>query len=240
MPVFYDSRNPKDLLAKRRVNTALEICKEYGFKTYDFTKEVNQIGLDVKNDFYNKGHLNVYGQRKMTDYFYDKVIKPMGIKSNLDARNTKLWKENVEVYEKTYKWITEKIDEELPYPMHYNYEVIDHIVNGTIKKYESFLKTKGKIMNKKRQADLEKERKKKKGKPEIVQPDNSKQPRQKLPQTSQPKVRKKKSQANPNVKPGKGTPPVKDKTDKEENESKNGESPPKKKGNKEKPEPKTP
>lgn len=53
-------------------------------------------------------------------------------------------------------------------------------------------------------------------------------------------MRKKKSHANPNVKPGKGTPPVKDKTDKEENESKNGESPPKKKGNKEKPEPKTP
>ena len=95
-------------------------------------------------------------------------------------------------------------------------------------------------MNKKRQADLEKERKKKKGKPEIVQPDNSKQPRQKLPQTSQPRVGKKKSHANPNVKPGTGSPPVKDKTDKEENESKNGESPPKKKGNKEKPEPKTP
>lgn len=161
MPMYYSDKNIKSLMAKARVNTAIDICHEYGFETYDFSKDVKEIGLDNKDDFYNLGHLNVYGQRKMTDYFYNKVIKPLEIKSELDEKNTKLWQENYDLYEKVYKWATAKINEELPYPVHYNYELVDHLQNGTIQEYDDFLKLKGDIMNKEKESHKDKKMKKK-------------------------------------------------------------------------------
>ena len=51
-----------------RGNTVGDIVREYGFDFYNFEQEFDKTGLDEATDFYNLDHLNVYGQRKFTDY----------------------------------------------------------------------------------------------------------------------------------------------------------------------------
>ena len=49
-------------------NTVGDIVAEYGFDYLNFERDFEDTGLDVKTDFYNLDHLNVYGQKKFTDY----------------------------------------------------------------------------------------------------------------------------------------------------------------------------
>lgn len=52
----------------QRSNTAGRIIEEYGFPFVNFEYEKEEIGLDVRKDFYNDDHMNIYGCRKFTSY----------------------------------------------------------------------------------------------------------------------------------------------------------------------------
>jgi hypothetical protein len=61
-----------------RSNTVGDIVAEYGFDYLNFERDYAQTGLDETKDFYNLDHLNVYGQRKFTDYVTDILKKNYG------------------------------------------------------------------------------------------------------------------------------------------------------------------
>lgn len=107
MPRYYDK---KMLPQKRKINTALEIVKKYGFKTYDFDREVDKIGLDKNKDYYDVTHVNIYGQKKMTNYFMNRLKKDFFDKDiKHDDETNKKWNQEYKTYEKAVKWIDEKI-----------------------------------------------------------------------------------------------------------------------------------
>ena len=54
-----------------RSNTVGDIVAEYGFDYINLERDIAQTGLDEFKDFYNLDHLNVYGQKKFTEYLTD-------------------------------------------------------------------------------------------------------------------------------------------------------------------------
>ena len=80
------------------------IINEYGFPFIDLQSRMNEIGLNTAHDFYNEHHLNIYGQRKVSDYLGRLTtetfsIVPMAQNEN----NTRRWKEAAAC---TYEYFT--------------------------------------------------------------------------------------------------------------------------------------
>lgn len=59
----------KNYASFQRANRAGKIIEEYGFPFLNLEYEKDAIGLDVYEDFYDKDHLNIYGNEKFTRYF---------------------------------------------------------------------------------------------------------------------------------------------------------------------------
>ena len=59
----------------QRANEAEKIIKEYGFPYVNFETQKDEIGLSMIDDFYNNHHLNLYGQKKFTNYFGNYMVE---------------------------------------------------------------------------------------------------------------------------------------------------------------------
>lgn len=159
MPVYYSKTSNRGLKTRRRINEGMNLLKKEGFEVLDLSLEMDEIGLDSKKDFYNWGHLNVIGQRKMTDYFAKKVLEGKGVgRTKLSSEEIKRWEENYKAYSKLFDWAKSHIEKDPPYSMHYNYKTINHLLNGGIEGHEKYLRMKAELIRKK---ELKKEEKKK-------------------------------------------------------------------------------
>ncbi len=88
-----------------RGNTVGDIINEYGFDFINFERNVNQTNLDVNTDFYNIDHLNIDGQRKFTEYFFETLIEKYGLEpSDLTDSQKKEWEEASKYYDAYYEY----------------------------------------------------------------------------------------------------------------------------------------
>lgn len=75
-----------------RSNRAGEIVQEYGFPFLNLEYQREEIGLDWKNDFYNNGHMNVFGQKKFTNYLGRILVEQYGLNGlSHDSGTTERW-----------------------------------------------------------------------------------------------------------------------------------------------------
>ena len=65
----------------QRTNRAGEIIHEYGYPFVNFEYSRDEIGLNMKKDFYNDHHMNQYGQAKFTRYFGEYLIRHYNLKN---------------------------------------------------------------------------------------------------------------------------------------------------------------
>ena len=88
-----------------RSNTVADIVNEYGYDYLNFELNYEQTGLDETTDFYNLDHLNVYGQKKFTDYLTRYLIDSYGLKAReqSDAQKAK-WQECADYYTAYYNY----------------------------------------------------------------------------------------------------------------------------------------
>lgn len=88
-----------------RSNTVADIVNEYGYDYLNFELNYEQTGLDETTDFYNLDHLNVYGQKKFTDYLTKYLIDNYGVKARgqSDSQKTK-WQECADYYTAYYDY----------------------------------------------------------------------------------------------------------------------------------------
>lgn len=100
---------------KNRSDYLVKLSKEFGFKFIDFSKRdiINEIGLDHKSDFYNEGHLNVFGNRKFTDYLGNYLLDNYNDELKLnqsgeDKSKKDLWYKAIEKYNIYYNKLEEK------------------------------------------------------------------------------------------------------------------------------------
>lgn len=93
-----------------RSNAVADIVREYGYDFINYEKNYTETGIDFSKDFYNIDHLNVYGQRKFTDFFSKVIMDRYGIKkSNLSPELKKEWDTASDYYNAYYQYSDEVI-----------------------------------------------------------------------------------------------------------------------------------
>ncbi len=98
-PLVLKKNEPEEIDVTLRANRVDEIAEEYGYQTLNMQKEFYEIGLKEIGDFYNHGHPNVYGQKKVTEYLGRYIRDEMGIgPSELSEENKAAWDESIRYY----------------------------------------------------------------------------------------------------------------------------------------------
>lgn len=134
MPAYY---NESLIENKMRVNSGIEMVKNRGYRVYDLDNFKTEIGLKLVNDYYNTGHPNVFGQEKITKYFFKMLNNEYKIKGQYSKTIIDRWNDDYKMFEKlknrakkTYNSIRPGKD------FVYTFEAIEHIEDNTIDKYE--------------------------------------------------------------------------------------------------------
>ena len=106
-PRYYEKR----MLAQRRALTqASKVISQYGYKVYDLDYDLEKIGLDVHEDFYDHNHVNIYGQQKVTRYLASLFDKEYHLSGDHHSDKTKeKWNIEYKTYSRIFKWVENKI-----------------------------------------------------------------------------------------------------------------------------------
>ena len=89
----------------KQENEIGRIVTERGFDFINLDHAINEIGLDLENDYYSDSHLNVHGQIKNTRYLCELLTGKYGVgKSNLSQYNMEHWDKSFEYTELFYKY----------------------------------------------------------------------------------------------------------------------------------------
>lgn len=97
--------NQEDHDKLKQHNEIGRIVTERGFDFYNFDHTIDEIGLDLENDFYSDSHLNIHGQIKLTRYFSEILNKQYSIgESNVSQQNKERWDNSYEYTELFYKY----------------------------------------------------------------------------------------------------------------------------------------
>ena len=103
--------NLKGVRRLRRSMTAADIIRSYGFEYYGLDDKFDEIGLEPHRDFYDTEHVNVYGQKKLTDYLSKMIAGRLGpYRCTLDAQIKKEWDTSADYYEAFYDFAVELIN----------------------------------------------------------------------------------------------------------------------------------
>lgn len=137
MPRFYTKKTKKE---RGFINSAIDLVQKNGFKVYDFDKDIKEIGLDKKTDYYDINHLNIYGQQKMTKYLCNQLIQDYNMQIMSTQKQKEKWDLEYKEYIKIYNWVDNVIktkDKEIKKSKTYKYkkygfkEVLK-IINGEV------------------------------------------------------------------------------------------------------------
>ena len=71
--------NPDDIEVNLRSNRILEIAEEHGYHSFNMQKHFNDMDLEECLDFYNHGHTNTRGTKKVTAFLGNYLQNEMGI-----------------------------------------------------------------------------------------------------------------------------------------------------------------
>ena len=88
-----------------RTNTLEELITKNGFDFYNFERNYTKLGIDLKNDFYNYVHLNIYGCEKFTEYLGKLLVDKYNIgRTQLTEKQEKKWNNAAKSFRKLYDY----------------------------------------------------------------------------------------------------------------------------------------
>lgn len=97
----------------QRCNEAERIIEEYGFDFVNLERDHEGIGLDFAADFYNDDHLNLSGQRKVTEYLSQLLVDSYGItESSLTPKQREQWDAAAQYNQLFYEYCDECMQNE--------------------------------------------------------------------------------------------------------------------------------
>lgn len=107
-----------------------ELVNQAGYEYINFQYQVDSIGLDYFSDFYNAGHMNIYGQKKFTDYIGAYLTEHYSFShtEQLSEQYKAEWESAAEYYEDYYSFVESMIKEGTVlsvYDSPENYRLID-------------------------------------------------------------------------------------------------------------------
>ena len=71
------------------LDQAETIVDQYGYPIWNLQDEMDAVGIDRKQDYYNEHHLNIYGQVKLTDYIGSEVIGEYGLTPRVQSESNR-------------------------------------------------------------------------------------------------------------------------------------------------------
>lgn len=118
----------KSLARFYRGNTIGDIVAEYGYDYINCEKNFDDTGLDVNTDFYNLDHLNIYGQKKFTEYLGGYIQERYGIsKSTLSPSQKEEWDICAKYYDAFSKYNISLIESNKSKAVCENYQLLKEI-----------------------------------------------------------------------------------------------------------------
>ena len=100
---------PDEMEVNLRANRILEIGRENGCYTLNMQKHFHDIGLEETKDFYNHGHTNTRGQKKVTEFLGKYLHDTIGIgPSDLSESEKNEWDEAVRYWD-AYQAVSEEL-----------------------------------------------------------------------------------------------------------------------------------
>lgn len=104
------------------------VAKKYGYDYVNFQYHTNNIGIDFCRDFYNPGHMNVFGQNKFTLYFGEYLNNKYDFSdTRIDSSTRQLWQESVENYDVAYNYLSSISNGMIIEDSVANYQLIDRL-----------------------------------------------------------------------------------------------------------------
>ena len=89
-------------------NTIEKIVGEYGFPFLNMEGLADEIGIDPEHDYYNRTHLNLYGQQKLTEFLAQYIKTNFNIVPRVqDAEQSRAWEESADYYTRYCRYIEE-------------------------------------------------------------------------------------------------------------------------------------
>lgn len=93
-------------------NRVGEIVTEHGFRYLNLEEKCEEIGIDFKKDFYNSGHLNAYGQMKLSDYLGHYMVDMYQITPSVQSeQNREQWELSAKYMEAYFAYAIQKLEE---------------------------------------------------------------------------------------------------------------------------------
>ena len=133
-PTVLTSNDPDELVVNLKANRLLEIAEEYGFSSLNMQKDFHEIGLNEKEDYYNHGHTNTRGQKKVTEFLGSYIQNTMGIApSDLDDTARAEWDDSIRYYDAFCRLTEEMIQLDRSVPIGESpqlLEALDRILDG--------------------------------------------------------------------------------------------------------------
>ena len=97
-----------------RKNSCKELINSYGYKFWDFEKDYQAIGIDLKQDFYNCNHMNVFGAEKMTQYIARNFKEQCGeLDRTLNEKQREQWSDTVMVTDRFICFSKTRINDDI-------------------------------------------------------------------------------------------------------------------------------
>ena len=133
-PIVLKVTAPDELVVNQKANRILEIAEESGYSAFNMQKYFHEIGLVECDDYYNHGHTNTRGQRKVTEFLGNYIQNTMNIgPSELSEDVRKEWDESVIYYDAFCKLSEELINRGYDLTLGNSPETahfIERIING--------------------------------------------------------------------------------------------------------------
>lgn len=89
------ARNDEDL---KTINALAERISERGYDVLSLLNTPEQVGLDLKRDFYNERHTNIHGSIKFTQYLSEYLVEHYGFQDKRGREDYRDWDEAYERY----------------------------------------------------------------------------------------------------------------------------------------------
>ena len=91
--------------AREAIKVMTDLVAEYGYDYLNLERDVAMTGIEDDKDFYNLDHLNIYGQKKFTEYLTDHLISNYGVTAReLSDSQKSDWHLCGEYYNAYYKY----------------------------------------------------------------------------------------------------------------------------------------
>jgi len=133
-PTVLTENDPDELLVNLRANRILEIAEESGYATLNMQKSFHEIGLVETEDYYNHGHTNTRGQKKITAFLGDYIQNNLNIgPTQLDRQTKTEWDDCILYYDAYCDLCEELINQKKEVSLGDSPELIDNlnlILNG--------------------------------------------------------------------------------------------------------------